>query len=393
MGREFVGDHIPQGYFSGCNSSAVASRAAVARHAFSDMMRWMDEEGGQVGIFDATNSTRERRAMLLELAAGRCKLIFLEVQCTDSELIRRNIVEKVTASPDYAHMEPEQALVDCAPCRRCAAIETADAPLFLAVQERMAEYERVYEPLRIGAEAFSFIRALDTASGDGGTLHVERCSGFLPGRIVNLLLNARLAFRPIYMCRHGCSMDNIAHRIGGDSELAPAGLQYAQRLRDFVAALPAGQRPSAVWTSTLRRTVQTARPLGALLPQVQWRALDEIDAGVCDGMTYEEVQEKLPEEFEARKSDKLRYRYPRGESYLDIIARLEVVILEIERQRSPVLIIAHQAVLRCLSAYFGNRAAAEVPHLPMPLHTVIQLTPSSYGMREELFELAPVPRH
>lgn len=46
----------------------------------------------------------------------------------------------------------------------------------------------------------------------------------------------------------------------------------------------------------------------------------------------------MPDEFEARKIDKLRYRYPRGESYEDVIRRVEPVIVELERQRKPVLI-------------------------------------------------------
>ena len=32
--------------------------------------------------------------------------------------------------------------------------------------------------------------------------------------------------------------------------------------------------------------------------QIQWRALDEINAGVCDGMTYDEVKKNKPEEYE-----------------------------------------------------------------------------------------------
>lgn len=58
------------------------------------------------------------------------------------------------------------------------------------------------------------------------------------------------------------------------------------------------------------------------------------------------VKENFPKEYAARERDKLRYRYPRGESYLDIIARLEPVIFEMERQKAPLLIIAHQ--VRCL---------------------------------------------
>jgi 6-phosphofructo-2-kinase/fructose-2,6-biphosphatase len=208
---------------------------------------------------------------------------------------------------------------------------------------------------------------------------------------VNFLLNSRLAFRPVFLCRHGMSADNVAGRIGGDSQLSPPGVIFSESLRAFIAALPPHQRPSAVWTSTLRRTVQSAAPLRGMLPQVQWRALDEIDAGVCEGMTYADVLAQLPAEAEARKTDKLRYRYPRGESYLDVIQRLEPVIIELERQHSPVLIIAHQAVLRCLTAYFTNRRAADVPHISLPLHTVIQLTPSSYGIKEEQHVLHPGP--
>lgn len=38
------------------------------------------------------------------------------------------------------------------------------------------------------------------------------------------------------------------------------------------------------------------------------QALDEINAGICDGMTYEDIAQRYPEEYAARKKDKLRYR-------------------------------------------------------------------------------------
>ena len=38
------------------------------------------------------------------------------------------------------------------------------------------------------------------------------------------------------------------------------------------------------------------------------QALDEIQAGVFDGWTYDQIAEKHPEEYAARKRDKLRYR-------------------------------------------------------------------------------------
>jgi len=40
--------------------------------------------------------------------------------------------------------------------------------------------------------------------------------------------------------------------------------------------------------------------------------LDEINSGFMDGYTYNDIKVLFPEEYEKRKKDKLRYRYPGG---------------------------------------------------------------------------------
>jgi hypothetical protein len=60
-----------------------------------------------------------------------------------------------------------------------------------------------------------------------------------------------------------------------------------------------------VWTSTLRRTIQTASKLN--YPKLTWKSLDELDAGVCDGMTYEEIAVHYPDDYAARDDDKYNY--------------------------------------------------------------------------------------
>lgn len=79
-------------------------------------------------------------------------------------------------------------------------------------------------------------------------------------------------------------------------------------------------------------------------------------------MTYEEIAEKYPTDFAARDQNKFSYRYPRGESYEDLVARLEPVIMELERQGN-VLVVSHQAVLRCLFAYFLDKSAGKYLYL------------------------------
>lgn len=349
-------------FFRADNPEGMEARNEVAALAMDDMISWM-QEGGQVGIFDATNSTRKRRNMLMKMAEGNCKIIFLETLCNDERIIERNIRLKIQQSPDYAE-EPdfEAGLRD--------------------FKTRLANYEKVYEPVEEG----SYIKMIDMVSGQGGQIQVNNISGYLPGRIVFFLVNTHLTPRPILLTRHGESKDNVRGRIGGDTVLSDSGELYAKKLSNFVEKRLKSERAASIWTSTLQRTIITASPIVGF-PKIQWRALDEINAGVCDGMTYEEIKKNMPEEYEARKKDKLRYRYPRGESYLDVIQRLEPVIIELERQRAPVVVISHQAVLRALYAYFADRPLKEIPHIEVPLHTIIEIQMGVTGVQEKRYKL------
>lgn len=80
-------------------------------------------------------------------------------------------------------------------------------------------------------------------------------------------------------------------------------------------------------------------------------------------MTAAELQEKFPEEIAKVKENPYRHRYPRAESYHDLAVRLESVIMELEREKNDVLIIAHETVLRCLYAYLFDRPASVSLHI------------------------------
>ncbi|GMH11983.1 hypothetical protein Nepgr_013824 [Nepenthes gracilis] len=357
-----LGTNQSADFFRGDNPNGLEARNEVAALAMEDMISWM-HEGGQVGIFDATNSTRQRRSMLMQLAEGRCKIIFLETICNDERIIERNIRLKVQQSPDYAEETDFEA-----GCRD--------------FRHRLANYEKVYEPVEEG----SYIKMIDMVSGHGGQIQVNNISGYLPGRIVFFLVNTHLTPRPILLTRHGESRDNVRGRIGGDSVLSDAGELYAKKLANFVEKRLKSERAASIWTSTLQRSILTANHIVGF-PKIQWRSLDEINSGVCDGMTYEEIKKNMPDEYESREKDKLWYRYPRGESYLDVIQRLEPVLIELERQRAPVVVVSHQAVLRALYAYFADRPLKEIPHIEMPLHTIIEIQMGVTGVREKRYKL------
>ena len=55
---------------------------------------------------------------------------------------------------------------------------------------------------------------------------------------------------------------------------------------------------------------QRCRPHPSRQAVTWWalQVLDEIQAGIFDGWTYAQIEKERPEEFAARKADKLRYR-------------------------------------------------------------------------------------
>ena len=59
--------------------------------------------------------------------------------------------------------------------------------------------------------------------------------------------------------------------------------------------------------------------------------------------------------------------------------------MELERSEN-ILIVTHQAVLRCIYAYFMKYDQQRSPWLNVPLHTLIKLTPRAYGTQEEVFK-------
>lgn len=330
-----------------------------------DVLHWLQHENGEVAVFDATNTTRARRKYLYDkvVIEKGFKLFFIESLCNDDRIIDTNIKEVKVTSPDYQHQgySPDQVVED--------------------FKERIRHYETQYEEIDETHEPkYSFLKVYNA----GTKVLSHKHEGHIQSRIVYYMMNCHITPRTIYLTRHGESYNNIHGRIGGDSELSPRGEQFADKLAEFVKSISEESPEVKVWTSWMKRTIDTASKIDGV--QERWKTLNEIDSGVCDDLTYEEIKSRWPTDFESRDVDKFRYRYPRGESYEDLVARLEPVIMELER-RDCVLVIGHQAVNRCLLGYFLEVPEEDLPWQDVPLHTVIKLTPKAYGCGVEYIDL------
>ena len=244
-----------------------------------------------------------------------------------------------------------------------------------------------------------------------------RLKGFLSGGIASYLTTFNLSPRQIWITRHGQSIDNQAQKLGGDSELTEAGHVYGQALYRFITQkrkewvveqetkraqssfppVPGDHTPPypelhqelddknfCVWTSMLKRSIETAEYFDADedYDVKAWEMLNELNAGTFEGMTYEEIAYKYPEEYRKRQKDKLQYIYPGvgGEGYLQVISRLRDMVREIERITDHVLIISHRSVCRVLMAYFMDLTRDDIADLDVPLGILYAIEPKPYGI-------------
>ncbi|XP_014475478.1 PREDICTED: 6-phosphofructo-2-kinase/fructose-2,6-bisphosphatase-like isoform X2 [Dinoponera quadriceps] len=332
-------------------------RILAQRDAMQDCAAWL-ASGNTVAILDAMLITKAERTEVYDYFSGQLgyRVLFIECVCCDSKVLQHNQQEIVKHNADYADAD------------------TALVAEYL--RSKIAYYAELYEPM--------YERSYPRIKIDTATMDIETCqvSGHIETKVLGYLGDIILKPHTLYFSRHGESEYNVLGKIGGDAVLSGRGERYAQALSNKFNAM---RIPDLrVLTSRFRRTIATARGIEA--PQEHVAALNELHAGVCEGLSYEEMQEHYPQEFAWRDQDKLRYRYPWGESYIDAMQRVEPVIAELQRSNN-VLVVSHQAVLRCIIGFFLDKKPEEVPYMEVPLHTIIRLTSQGHYYKLEFIKL------
>src|SRR5262245_14695182 len=125
----------------------------------------------------------------------------------------------------------------------------------------------------------------------------------------------------LFCVRHGETVFNLEGRIQGqfNSHLSPLG----KRQCVAVAEVLAGEPIEAIVCSPLERALESAQCLAdkLRLPVQTDPRLMEINAGVFQGHTWTEINEKFPEDAALWRSQDPDYRVPQGESRRDVMLR------------------------------------------------------------------------
>ena len=156
---------------------------------------------------------------------------------------------------------------------------------------------------------------------------------------------------------HATSIDNEAGRASGwdDVDLSPAGEQQAAEL----GARHAGALPDVVYVSDALRALRTAQiAFGGRVPVVRDPRLRECHYGRLTGAPTAEI--------DAIRSVHVVAPFPEGESYGDVVVRVQVWLrgaLEVYGGRT-VLVIGHRATWYALEHLLAGRSLAEVVGAP-----------------------------
>lgn len=163
-----------------------------------------------------------------------------------------------------------------------------------------------------------------------------------------------MAPKQIYLIRHGETEGTLNARFSGSTDLSltPRGLDQVARLAESLPAHLFGE-DSGVWcvTSPLLRARQTAEAVAIRrgLPVATDDDLREMDFGLWEGMTAEEIEVRFPGELGVWAAPTGSTAFPGGESLDEFDRRVARAQERILRQAAEaVLVFAHGGVIRGL---------------------------------------------
>jgi probable phosphoglycerate mutase len=161
----------------------------------------------------------------------------------------------------------------------------------------------------------------------------------------------------LFCVRHGETLFNSAGRIQGqsDSQLSPLGLRQVQAVAEALA----GEAIDVIIASPLSRALESARVIAEKVQapiEIEARLM-EINAGVFQGHSWEEIDQAFPQDAARWRTQDPDYRIPQGESRRDLMERGAAAFAAIrEAGYRQAVVVAHGG---SLSAAF--KALLQIP--------------------------------
>jgi len=173
--------------------------------------------------------------------------------------------------------------------------------------------------------------------------------------------------------------------------LSSAGVKQANELPDLLCSVGF----TRLCSSPSQRAQDTMAPLAASLSiDVDIVSeLDEINMGTWDGLDFEILRQKYPNEYAERGERLGHFRSPDGESFLDVADRALLVLNELSKGRQPVLGMTHAGVIRSVLCRITGHPMDDLFHFNPGYTCCTLLAPSERGFELVATEVAPDKVH
>ena len=327
----------PEFYNPG-NREGVTLREKIALTNIQRAQGYLSKNG-QVAILDATNVSISRREKIILLLGNR-PLLFIECINNDEDILEASILTKIK-HPEFNHL--------------------AKGTATQFFKQRIRYYDSIYRHLE---NERNFIK-LDSLNNQ---ILEEEIAETIPyyDRIRDFLVTDTV--KNLFLIRHGETFFNLEDRIGGDSGLTEKGKAQARALAEYFK----GKKIPYIFTSRLKRTIQTAEPIRRLQENctiIPLEEFNEIDSGICECMSYKEIRQKMSHVYTRRKEDKYNYIYPGGEGYTSMKQRIDSGIkkaLYLSSNSQNIMIVGHRATNRMILSHFLFRRKEDVPYIYIP---------------------------
>lgn len=137
--------------------------------------------------------------------------------------------------------------------------------------------------------------------------------------------------------------------------------QKGQAQSEKLVAYFADKEISTIYISAYIRTGQTIAPVAGhlgLKPVLDQR-LNELDNGLFEGASEEELRQKFPAELQALRERKAGFRFPEGETGEEGLQRIVAFMEEKRGQHGDenIIIVAHDGLIRLLMCHVTNMPA------------------------------------
>ena len=154
----------------------------------------------------------------------------------------------------------------------------------------------------------------------------------------------------VALVRHGDVDDSVRGRCCGslDPPLSDEGWRQMQRTSGLLRRLSA----VAIYASPRKRTLDSARALEMSAPMTIDDRLREIDFGLLEGLTYQDVADRYPDVWRLWMQQPVDVAFPEGERFADFSARVDQAVTDIAERHhgDAIVIVAHGGVNRLVVA-------------------------------------------